>query len=446
VKEMGRKPNRHCGTDIHESVIVAAIVDRDDEIVEEQSFANDVIGHMACVRWLKQNRTRHVGMESTGVYWKAFAHTLISYGIDVKVGNALLMKNIPGKKTDRHDARRLARLLRDGYIPESNILSKESDDFRTMVRARLRLVKERTAVKNRISALIAKCGFRMYGISDKFGRFGRKVLETIAAGDNIDPLFNTKRATKLGYSKEEFLAILETHLTQPVRKQLQLWLTSLNHFDEQIKTVEDDIATLINCDEGRLRQIQIIKSIPGFADIASPTALAELENILCFPTPGRFSAYCGLVPVVYQTGEKVVDGKVVQKVTMGRVRQICNKRLKWILIQAATTVARQKSSPLVAPLQRFYRRILRRHSGRYKKAKAVVALAHKLAKIIWTLLVKDELYHGDEDSTKSFSIRRGKRVSQSDPEPVLSQVIDVLANQGLLSMRSGLSLTKSTTS
>lgn len=434
---MGRKPNRHCGTDIHESVIVAAIVDSDDEIVEEQSFANDVIGHMACVRWLKQNRTRHVGMESTGVYWKAFAHTLISYGINVKVGNALLMKSVPGKKDDRHDARRLARLLRDGYIPESNILSKESDDFRTMVRARLRFVKERTAVKNRISALIAKCGFRMYGISDKFGRFGRKVLETIAAGNNIDPLFNTNRAMKLGYSKEEFMAILETHLTQPIRQQLQLWLSNLNHLDEQIKSVEDHITVMVNCDEGRLRQIEIIKSTPGFADIASPIALAELENILCFPRPEKFSAYCGLVPVVYQSGEKVVDGQVVKKVTMGRVRQICNKRLKWILIQAATTVARQKSSPLVAPLQRFYRRILRRHSGRYKKPKAIVALAHKLAKILWTLLVKDELYHGDEGTTKSRSHHRRKRVSKSDPEPVLSQVIDVLTNQEPLSMRGG---------
>ena len=387
--------------------------------------------------WARVQETgiTHVAMESTGVYWKAFAHTLISHGIEVKVGNALLMKNIPGKKNDRYDARRLARLLRDGYIPESNILSKESDDFRTMVRARLRFVKERTAVKNRISALIAKCGFRMYGISDKFGRFGRKVLETIAAGDNIDPLFDTKRAKKLGYSKDEFMAILETHLTQPVRQQLQLWLSNLNHLDEQIKKVEDHITVMINCDEGRLRQIEIIKSIPGFADIASPIALAEFENILCFPTPEKFSAYCGLVPVVYQSGEKVVDGQVVQKVTMGRVRQICNKRLKWILIQAATTVARQKSSPLVAPLQRFYRRILRRHSGRYKKPKAIVALAHKLAKIIWTLLVKDELYHGDEDSTKSLSHHRRKRVSKSDPEPVLSQVIDVLTNQEPLSMK-----------
>ena len=89
------------------------------------------------------------------------------------------MKRVPGKKTDKLDARWIARLMRDGYIPESNILSKESDDFRSMVRLRLRLVQDRTAVKNRISALVAESGLRMK-CSDKFGRFGRKVLKAIA--------------------------------------------------------------------------------------------------------------------------------------------------------------------------------------------------------------------------------------------------------------------------
>jgi transposase len=285
-------------------------------------------------------------------------------------------------------------------------------------------------VKNRITALIVKCGFRIRGVSNKFGKAGRKFLKGIASGEPIDELFKTNGNLALGYSKDEFIALLETHITIPVRKQFNLWLSTLDHLDEQIKNVEQYIEELLDCDPERLRQLEIVRSTPGFADIASPIILAEIENVLCFPSSGKFSAYCGLVPVIHQSGEKVVDGEVVKKISMGRVRKRCNKRLKWILIQAAHVVAKAKSNPLVAKLQRFYHRILRRHSGKYKKAKAIVALAQKLAKILWTVLKKDEFFRGEDDVLKNVPVRKQRKIS-SPPEGILTRLSVALSNDDL---------------
>lgn len=390
---MGRKHKRSCGVDVHESNLTVAIIDINDNIVAEGIFQNDVKGHMEFVKWLKKHKTRSVGMESTGVYWKAIALGLISCGIDVEVGNAYEMKNVPGRKTDKLDARWIARLLRDGYIPKSNILSKESDDFRSIIRVRLRLVRERTATKNRISALIAKSGIRIK-TSDKFGCFGQKVLKAIAEGESLEDIFKSPQALKLEYSMDEFISLLEKHLSQPTRMQLQIWLDMLEHLDQQIDEIEDVILTMIHNDETKLRQIEIIRSVPGFKDIASPIVLAEVGDIFCFPSSSKFSSYCGLVSSVYQSGEREVDGKTVEKVFMGRLKKMANKRLKWIFILAANVVAKLPNSDLVKPLKDFYRRILRRNHGRYARQKAIVALAHKLTKIVWTLLTKGEVYQG----------------------------------------------------
>jgi transposase len=267
----------------------------------------------------------------------------------------------------------------------------------------------------------------MRGVSDKFAKPGRKFLKGIAKGEPIDELFKKNEHLVLGYSKDEYIALLESYITVPVRKQFDLWLSTLDHLDEQIKKVEIHIDELLDCDPERLHQVDIVRSIPGFADIASPIILSELENVLCFPTSGKFSAYSGLVPLVYQSGEKIVDGQVVEKVSMGRVRKRCNKRLKWILIQAAHVVAKAKPTPLVARLQRFYRRILRRHSGKYKKAKAIVALAHKLAKILWTLLKKDEFFRGEDDVLKNVRVRKPRDLT-SPPEGILSRLSTVLSS------------------
>jgi len=429
---MGRKPNRHCGADFHESYIRAAIVnnnswENDEDIVAEANFVNDVEGHHEYVKWLRENGCRYIGMESTGNYWKASAYTLIENGMDVRVGNAEKMKNVISSKTDKLDARWIARLMRDGYIPKSNVLTKEYDDFRSTVRTRNGLVKDRTATKNRVSALVAKMGVRMK-CSDKFGKFGRRVLKAIAKGDDLESIFKSKDGEKLGYTKDEFIALLETHITQPLRNQLDIWMNRIDELDSAIVKVENMVAKMIHEDATMLEQIEIIRSTPGFADIAAPIVLAEIGDISVFPQYKHFCSYTGLVPLVYQSGERIKDGEKILYINTGRLRPSSNKRLKWIFIQAANVLAKQDVTPLNKPLIDFYRRILNRHSGRHKRSKAICALAHKLAKIVWTLLTKGETYRGADGSEKSIKpFKKGKDEQVCSEHSILNRVQNILS-------------------
>ena len=69
--------------------------------------------------WLLQNQVTHVGMESTGVYWKPIWNILEAAGFTLTLANAQPVKNVPGKKTDTADCVWLAQLLRHGLLPAS---------------------------------------------------------------------------------------------------------------------------------------------------------------------------------------------------------------------------------------------------------------------------------------------------------------------------------------
>ena len=77
-------------------------------------------------------------------------------------------------KTDKLDARGLNRLQRTGTLPTVWIPPGALRDQRDLPRTRLVLTRERTRLKNRIHATLAKYGLRLEGASDLFGRRGRE--------------------------------------------------------------------------------------------------------------------------------------------------------------------------------------------------------------------------------------------------------------------------------
>ena len=70
--------------------------------------------------WLKDHNVGVVAMESTGVYWKPIFN-ILEDDFEIILANAARIKNVPGLKTDKKDARWIAKLLRYGLIPASFI-------------------------------------------------------------------------------------------------------------------------------------------------------------------------------------------------------------------------------------------------------------------------------------------------------------------------------------
>src|ERR687889_740349 len=78
-------------------------------------------------------------------------------------------------KTDAVDARTLAQLLRADLLPEAYIAPRELRDLRDLLRQRFVLTQMRTALKNRVHALIARQGVQ-HGHSKLLGPGGRAFL------------------------------------------------------------------------------------------------------------------------------------------------------------------------------------------------------------------------------------------------------------------------------
>jgi transposase len=85
-------------------------------------------------------------------------------------------------KTDAVDAKTLAHLLRTGLLPEAYIASPELRDLRELLRHRAVLTRMRTAVKNRVHALLARQGI-LQEHADLFGKAGREFLAALQLPD-----------------------------------------------------------------------------------------------------------------------------------------------------------------------------------------------------------------------------------------------------------------------
>ena len=109
---------RCAGLDVHKETVVACVrvMEGGGEIRREvRRFATTTKGLLELAGWLKECGCTHVGMESTGVYWKPVWHVLEAEGgFELVLANAAHIRNVPGRKSDVNDATWIADLLAHG--------------------------------------------------------------------------------------------------------------------------------------------------------------------------------------------------------------------------------------------------------------------------------------------------------------------------------------------
>jgi transposase len=103
-------------------VLVAATIQQADGLVELKDFGTMTVDLLALSDWLTEAGITYVAMESTGEYWKPVFNPLEG-NVQVVLVNAAHGKQVPGRKTDKADARWLAKLLRYGLLQASEICS-----------------------------------------------------------------------------------------------------------------------------------------------------------------------------------------------------------------------------------------------------------------------------------------------------------------------------------
>ena len=298
--------------------------------------------------------TDRVALEVTGSSWEIvrLLEPHVSQVVVVSPGDTGISQ--ARAKTDRLDARTLARLLWTGELEAVWVPPEWISRMRRRLHRREQLVRARSRVKNELHAVLMR---RLKGrppMSDLFGVKGRKWL----------------RGLQLPLEEAE---------------TVQAGLRHIEFLDTGIEQVERLI-----CQEAlKSPQVRRLMTVPGVNVICAAIFLAAVGDIRRFKASRPVVAYLGLDPRVYQSGSGPARG--------GRISKQGSPRARWALVEAARSVAQQPG-----PLHAFYER-LRARKGHNA---AVVAVARKLAVLFWCMLTREQDYAHQQPSLSELKLRR----------------------------------------
>jgi len=375
--------NKVCGVDVHKRFLVATILSRDGT-KQTQRFRMNPDELSKFRTWVVENGCEQVAVESTGIYWIPVLNAIEGY-VDLILANAYKIKNTSRPKTDLTDSEWMAELCLNGMIKPSRIFPRDDRDLRSLTRARERYVNDTTREKNRIHKLLDSCNIRLSSVlSNMFGKVGRYVLEGLLEGKDIDEIIEgipvkrlMKKADQIREAVKNGLDITKIQL---IRGSLEL----IAALERRVDELEAEIRRRV---VHKKENIRILMSVPGIGFISAVTILAEIGDFRDFEKPEKLAAWCGLVPSVYQSADKLITGKITKH---------GSRHLRWILVEVAQTVARCGSPKL----KRFFLRIMERKGFKV----AIVALARKILCILHHLLMNQETYE-DEVTKKEAMIK-----------------------------------------
>ena len=144
-----RKSGVIMGIDVHKSVL-AYCIGSETRILKEGTIGNTKEGIQQLIGLVRRFHGQSVAMESTAQYHFKLMYALLDAQVPVLVANPRQTKDTQGKKTDKLDARRIYLAHRDGRLQPSVIPPKETMQLRKAMRQLVKLVSERTKIKQRL--------------------------------------------------------------------------------------------------------------------------------------------------------------------------------------------------------------------------------------------------------------------------------------------------------
>jgi transposase len=257
-------------------------------------------------------------------------------------------------KTDRLDARTLARLLAAGSLDGVWLPDRWTWVMRRRLSRRSQLVWARSRAKNQIHAVLMRQLVGRPPFADLFGVKGRQWLAELQ------------------------LAPEESETVSAAMRQIEF-------FEQEIAEVERLIAGAAM----ESAEIRRLMSVPGVNVIVAASFMAAIGDIHRFESPRKLVGYLGLDPRVHQSG--------VGPATHGHISKHGSVRARHALVEACWTTVRQPG-----PLHAIYERIRARRGH----SVAVVAAARKLASLFWCLLTCGEDYAYQQPSLTRKKLRR----------------------------------------
>ena len=380
------------GLDVHKKRITACCIDgrSSPPTIRTRTFGTfrDELERLR--EWLLDHGCTHVGMESTGVYWIP-VHRVLEGRVEVVLGNARHMANVPGRKTDVGDAQWIADLLRHGLIRPNFIPPTAIRDLRQNTRYRRRLIEMRSASQLRVEKLLQSTNIKLSSVaSNIFGVSGRLMLAALASGVTDAVKLAGLARGSLIKKRVELTRALRGTFTDHDAQLLAVELCVIDDLQKQLNKLDALIATQV---VPFAEQIALLDTVPGIDRALASELIAEVgTDMSAWPTADHFAAWTGTCP-----GNRESGG--VRRRARSREG---NPYVKFILLRAAVSASRTVSSYLAG---RYRRLASRRGPGR-----ALVALAHEIGVSIYHMLAKREPYRApapaDPNVVRQRKVRR----------------------------------------
>src|SRR5579859_656964 len=367
---------RACGLDVHQKTVVACVIvgTASSKPTKEVRTFGTVLGELGELReWLQEQGVTHVGMESTGVYWKPVYTVLEDAGLELIVGNAHHIKNVPGRKTDVRDAEWIADLVRHGLIAKSFVPPKPIRELRELMRYHRKLVELRSGERNRLLKLLETANIKLSSVAtDVFGKSGMAMLEAIAGGQDSGEELAELAHALLKKKKAQLRKALDGRVADHHRFLLRMQL-------DRIRAIDQDLANLDAYVEAKMEpyvsQQRALEAIPGVGTYSARALIAEIGvDMSVFGNEHRLAAWAGVCPGNHESAGRRLSGRTRKG----------NAHLRTTLVEASMAAVRKKG---------FY---LREKDHRLKPRlgvrRALVAIAHKVLIAAFRILADGTIY------------------------------------------------------
>ena len=341
----------YAGIDVSLRTVNICVVDDDGELVAETKLASDM---QAIIAYLDE---LELDIEVIGLEAGTLAQYL-TYGLQAADFNVVCMEARQVKaalsamrnKTDKHDARGIAQLLRSGWYGQVHVKSMESHHIRMLLTSRRAVLDKCIDLENEIRGL-----FKIFGIKlpPKLGHgsFDRTVRAIIEADDKL------------------------SHALLPLLEARLVLYQTFRELDNRTRHLARD-------DE----VCELLMTAPGVGYITALTFKAGVDDPLRFDKSRTVAAHFGLTPRRSQSGEMDIEG---------RISKSGDAEVRRSLYVAANSVLTRSSrwSSLKA-----WGMKLKKNRGHKK---AVVAVARKLAVILHRMWINDSQFQWGTERVRS---------------------------------------------
>jgi transposase len=388
------------GIDIGSQIHYVAIPDGDGGRTV-QSFGCVTAELVRMAEWLQRAGITTVALESTGVYWIPVCVVLEDHGFEVVVFDPRQAKKRNGKKTDVQDCSWIQQLHTFGLLSAAFRPTPEIQIVRDYWRHRTHLVQDTAKQIHRIQKSLEQMNLQLHKVlSDIAGVSGLRILRAIAGGETdarvlaqmveggIKATPKEIEAALLGHYREQHVLMIDQALKtfdfhhERIREcdlKMEQVMKRLPSKDEKIKVEAPQKRRKnqphfdLNQEIARITGVDLTV-IPGISAISAQTVIAECGiDLSAFPTEHHFASWLGLCPNNLQTGGRVFS----------RHSRIRPQPLATILRVAAQALQRSKTT-----LGDRFRAL----KARLGPPKAITAMAHLLAKLIYRALTRGQAY------------------------------------------------------